>query len=604
MHNSIFTVRLRPFDGESLSSFLRRISKANGMNFLSFWNNLKTERNHYAQNDDVTLLDFCPLNVINIEKLSKGIRMDPGELLSLTLYNLLQSFVVGTEIERARFTSGMLRDTLHFCPDCLKDKPYHRLLWRIKGIDTCMSHRRLLHDKCPHCAKRIKYRDVYVHDKCPHCDLELCIVLDSPRESDVDWDQQSWWWQSWNQLLNHSNYKISPRDIALRILYLINNKQVIFDKIQATSDMQGFGQIPTLLQYARDSLKQKRTLHISYTLDVLWKYKYDIGDFLNMELPQPFIDSVFTSPQSKKEMQSCQAPWCVNFGVEGELVQTGTSYKRKKNGQILSYYLACLECGCEYAINARGELEERTYFINAYGLLKKNFCEGENFTSLLEKTGLSIDKLKRCITYFYTRGIKFCEYETKTIQINAKQLKYFISAIRKNIPLNSIRKWECWNSYGHFLVYRFHKTVMKELLMQTRNRPKRNNAELNIDRVKQVVQEMFDQETTITVNLVAEQLKVSVNTIRNWGCCPYISRMKRCQFEKRVLMEKENIYGFVDEYLRKREQNKVFSSQLYKDLQKSRNLLWRNTPELTVYIEKRVRAHNKNVKELMMESLD
>ncbi len=143
-------------------------------------------------------------------------------------------------------------------------------------------------------------------------------------------------------------------------------------------------------------------------------------------------------------------------------------------------------------------------------------CASEN------KTGLSIDKLKRCITYFYTRGIKFCEYETETIQINAKQLK--------------------------------------------------------IDRVKQVVQEMFDQETTITVNLVAEQLKVSVNTIRNWGCCPYISRMKRCQFEKRVLMEKENIYGFVDEYLRKRELIKVFSSQLYKDLQKSRNLLWRNAP--------------------------
>nr|WP_113758926.1 TniQ family protein [Brevibacillus laterosporus] len=80
MENNIFTVRLRPFEGESLSSYLRRISKANGINFLSFWNFLKTERNHYAQYDDITLLDFCPLNIINIEKLSNTIRRGSGSL--------------------------------------------------------------------------------------------------------------------------------------------------------------------------------------------------------------------------------------------------------------------------------------------------------------------------------------------------------------------------------------------------------------------------------------------------------------------------------------------------------------------------------------------
>ncbi|QIC07173.1 TniQ family protein [Brevibacillus sp. 7WMA2] len=599
MENKHLTVRLRPFEGESLSSYLRRISKANGISFLSFWNYLKTEQNHYAQYDEITLLDFCPLNIINIEKLSNTIRREPNELLSLTLYNLLQLFAVGTEIERSRFTSGMLRETLYFCPACLKNKPYHRLLWRIKGIDACMTHCRLLQDKCPHCAKGIKYRDVYVHDKCPYCDLDLSRVLDSPSERDIDWDQQSWWWYSWNQLLNYSDLKISPQNVALRMLYLINNRQVIFDKKRAISDIQRACKLPTLLQHARDSLKQKRTLHISYILEVLWEKHLDIDDFLNMELPQPFIDSVLNPTRLKKEMLSCQAPWCENLGVDGGLIQTGTTFKRKKSGQVLSYYLSCLDCGCEYAINDQGELQERTYFISAYHLIKNSLCEGEHITSIIEKSGLSLDKLKRCIAYFYTRGIKFCAYETDSIQIETQVLGPFIAAIKKNVPLKSIRKWGCWTNYVHFLVYRFHKIVMKELLMQTRKRPKRNNAEQNLNKVKRVVEEMYHQETTITIGAVAEQIGVSVNTIRNWGCCPYIKKMKKSQIEERVFMEKERIYGFVEEYLMERSQTRVFSSQLYKDLQKRRNLLWRIAPELTVFVEERVRIHNKKVKELV-----
>nr|WP_181460911.1 TniQ family protein [Brevibacillus laterosporus] len=599
MKNNIFTVRSRPFKDESLSSYLRRISKANGINFLSFWNYLKTERNHYAQYDDITLLDYCPLNIINIEKLSNAIRREPRELLSLSLFNLLQRFAVGTEIERSRFTSGMLRETLHFCPACLKDKPYHRLLWRIKGMEACITHCRLLHDKCPHCAKVIKYRDVCVHDKCPYCDLDLSRVLHSPSERDIDWDQQSWWRHSWTQLLNYSDHKIPPQNVALRMLYLINNRQVIFDKKRTMSNIQGVNKLPTLLQHAGDSLKQKRTLHIFYILEVLWENHLDIDDFLNMELPQPFIDSVLTPARLKKEKLSCQAPWCENVGVEDSLIQTGTSFKRKKSGQVLSYYLACIDCGCEYAINARGELQERTYFIDAYHLIKSNFCEGEHITSISEKTGLSLDKLKRCIAYFCTRGIKFCVYETDTIQINLQELEPLITAIKKNVPLKSIQKWDCWTNYVHFLVYRFHKRVMKELLMQTRNRPKRSNAEQNIDKVKSVVKEMYDQETTITLGAVAEQIGVSVNTIRNWGCCPYIRKMKKNQIEERVFMEKERIYGFVEEYLMKRSQTRVFSSQLYNDLQKRRNLLWRIAPELTAFIEERVLTHNRKVKELV-----
>lgn len=596
MKNNVLTVRLRPLEGESLSSYLRRISKSNGISYLSLLNYLKTERNRYAQHDDITLLDFYPKNIINIEKLAKATHREPNQLLSLTFYNLLQCFGVSTEIERSRFTSGMLRETLHFCPDCLKNKAYHQLCWRIKGIDACITHRRLLQDKCPHCAKGIKYADVIVHDKCPYCDLDISRVSDSLSNHDINWNQVSWGWQNWTQLFNSSEMKISPQTIALRLLYLINNKKGIFDKKSAVPHVQGVGKLSTLLQHARDSLKQKRTLHISYVLEVLWENQLDIEEFLNMELPQPFVDSILTPSKTKKEMISCEAPWCENRGVAGGLIQTGTSFKRKKSGQVLSCYLACLHCGCEYALDARGELLERTYFIHAYHLIKSRCCEGNQITSISEKTGLSLDQLKRCIAYFFTRGIEICTYETKAIQMDRQKLETFISAIKKCVPINRIREWDCWRNYVHFLVYRFHKNVQKELLEQMKNRSKRNDVIQNTDKVKWSLQEMYDQGTTITIEAVAKRMGVSINTLRNWGCCPYIKIMKREQYEKRVSMEKENILCCVEAFLEARLEKKVFSHEIYEALSKRRTTIWRGAPELTAYINQRVKKHNVLVK--------
>lgn len=318
------------------------------------------------------------LHLLDIDKLAKITRLESNVLLSASLYYLLHTFSQGTELERARFTAGMLRETLHYCPECLRNKNYHRLLWRVNGIQTCITHRILLENKCPLCKKGIKYQDVNTLNKCPYCDVDLSISLNSPSKGGCDWNQQIWLYQSWNQLLNSKVDKISPQTLALRLLYLMNKRQVIFDKERVSIELQGASKLPGLLQLARDSLKQKRTLHISFILNVLRENHFEINDLLGLELPHEFIDSVLTPSRLKKDVVACKAPWCVNFGVEGALLQTGTSFKRKKNGSVFSYYLACIKCGCEYAFNSENKIEERTYFIKGYNLMKSNISERDN----------------------------------------------------------------------------------------------------------------------------------------------------------------------------------------------------------------------------------
>ncbi|ASJ56829.1 hypothetical protein BP422_26900 [Brevibacillus formosus] len=547
MENNLLTVRLSPYADESLSSYLRRLTKANEINLLSFWNYLNTGKDVYAQYEEITRLDFCPSNILNIDKLAKVTRLKSNVLLSGYLYYLLNTFSMGTEVERSRFTSGMLRETLYFCPECLKDKKYHRLHWRINGIDTCITHRNRLQDKCPQCKKGIQYQDVKTLDKCPYCDIDLSISLNSSSKNDCDWEQQLWLYHSWNRLLNAKEHRISPQSLALRVLYLMNKRQATFDKERVKSMMQGASKLPGLLQLARDSLKQKRTLHISYVFNVLRENQFGIDDLLGLEMPRAFIDSVLMPSRLKKDTVACKAPWCAKFGVEGVLIQTGTSLKRKMNGEIQSYYLACLKCGCEYSFNAENKFEERTNFIKGYNLIKSNMSERDSIYSISQKTGLSLDQVKRCTAYFYTRGFKFLELDV-SFQTDPLKLDLLIEAMKKNIPIRNIRNWDCWGSYMHFLVHRFHPSVMEQHLLQTRSLPKRINYNRNLDEIKKVVDELYVLDKTITIDAVAEQMGVSVNTIRNWGGCPYIRKMKKNQHEKRLLKEKESIHDFVEAY--------------------------------------------------------
>ncbi|KMZ40805.1 MULTISPECIES: hypothetical protein [Bacillales] len=182
--------------------------------------------------------------------------------------------------------------------------------------------------------------------------------------------------------------------------------------------------------------KTKKNLAYSYVLNVLRENQFGIDDLLGLKLPQAFIDSVLMPSRLKKDTVACKAPWCSKFGVEGALIQTGTSFKRKMNDKIQSYYLACLICGCEYAFNAENQIEERTYFIKGYHLMKSSLSEGDSIYSISQKTDLSLDQVKRCIAYFYSRGYKFLELDV-SFQTDPLKLDLLKDAMKKNIPIRA-----------------------------------------------------------------------------------------------------------------------------------------------------------------------
>lgn len=91
------------------------------------------------------------MNTLNIEKLAKVTSLTKNQILMGTLFHTINRFSINDDLEKARFLTGMVRDHLCYCPDCLSEKPFHRLIWRIKDIDVCLRHHYVLLDKCLSC---------------------------------------------------------------------------------------------------------------------------------------------------------------------------------------------------------------------------------------------------------------------------------------------------------------------------------------------------------------------------------------------------------------------------------------------------------------------
>ncbi len=586
------SVRSRPFPDEALSSYLFRLSKANGLSLLSILNSIKTSRGHYVQQNDIGLLDFSPKSVVDTKRLAKMVDLPEEKLLSLSFYYALKTFCSSDSVERSRVFSGMIRDHKYYCPKCLEEKLYFKLIWKIQDVNVCVVHGIPLLRRCYSCGSLLKLHESALIRSC-QCRFKLSCLENGKAISTTELEHQAWLYQAWNTLLK-SGYFLNSFDVAIRILYILNFRQTVFDreKVDMVSINSSLS-LATLLQHARGSLSQKRTLHFSFILNTLYDTQITMDEFLSMDIPQNFIDSIRQEVVPKYDQLFCIAPWCSSYMNSGTLVKTGTSLRRLTSGELRYYYLACKKCGCEYALNKKGEITERTYFIKAYNRLKDIVFAEKSVKRLASELGFSEDKVKRCLAYFQSRNI-FSEADKRT-NLDFTLLNDFVNALEKGKTIKEIQTWNRWGSYNHFLLHRFHSNVIQALIQFKRPRSCYNDSAVNRERVHQVLLQMLKEDLDITISSVSDMVGVCPETLRNWGCNEDIASAKSNQKEKRIQQMKNSLYNSIDSYLESHKQETVFSDDLYEYLGKKRTVLWRIAPEITSYVTSRLKQHHSKL---------
>ncbi len=360
------TVKVKPYEGESLFSLAIRAAKANGLTVCELLNMNRSWSKHYFQSNEFHCIDFIPTS-LDLDSFEKTLSINKEELVSHTFNNLLSTFSHNSKLGSSRFISGMIRNGLFFCPQCLAQRPFLKLIWRLECTDFCTDHKVILQKTCDKCQEVILYEEMVCPTSCPYCGFEL----QNSRlriASKQDMQKKYFYIACWEALLSHNNNPLTPSEIAFKLLYLLNSDEQRFDKQYVSDQLMKITNVSSILQQARGTLSQKRTIHLRTIFEILKLTQTSINQFLTLVVPKSFSNSIIQPHKKILTKLSCQAPCCDEYRLKKNLKKTPTSLKRKKNGEILLYYTICPGCGCQYALDKAGKIQERSYFIKGYRL--------------------------------------------------------------------------------------------------------------------------------------------------------------------------------------------------------------------------------------------
>jgi small nuclear ribonucleoprotein (snRNP)-like protein len=588
----LLTVRLKPIEGESLFSYLIRLANGNGLEFLSFWNMIR--RSRYAQMGEVHRLNFFPFNLVDIDALVSISKQNKNDLLNCTFSKVINIFCSDSKPEKSRFLQSVILDKLKYCPKCLAKNKFYKLIWSIEDVKICSEHNVYLLDKCTLCGNEIKGCDIKSIGICPHCGQDLSKNISIGNcTSDGEFMYMSWLNKIWETLLSVESSKISPDDVALKCLFILNKRKNGFSRELILKSLADTKSLAVLMQHARGSLSTKRSLHISFLLSVLYRNSVCLKEFLELEIPEEFRNVVLNKAKTIKENSACKASWCKNYNIPGLLMKTGTTYKERKNGEKRLYYMVCPECGCEYAYNEYGDLTERGYFIKGYDLINKYINQEISIRELAASSDYSVDKLRRCMAYYATRDV----FESEKLQllndVNTDILNEFSAALDAGLNIKEIESWNCWKSYNHYLAHRYHYSIIKKInedndlgVITHRNVSIHNS-------VRKELQKMLRENKDITIQAVCEKLGVTHEVIRYWGCNQIIAKMKKRQKNIRIESRIKEIMKKFDIYMNLHLNDNVKSEDLYKYIGIGRTILHRISAEKTRDISRKLKMHNK-----------
>lgn len=172
--------RRKPKQGESLTSLLIDLAK----------------RNDITSVKELTGLIYRTGSSRDLSKLEAGWQLRAGKVCLLTALRSKKALTDLTLLPYLKIffmPREHIADYRRFCPSCLEEDAFYRLIWRLNIIRSCPKHQLLLLDCCTHCATPIAFlQPPFEMTNCPNCgkDLRLCgsTIVDN-RTADTDRDR-------------------------------------------------------------------------------------------------------------------------------------------------------------------------------------------------------------------------------------------------------------------------------------------------------------------------------------------------------------------------------------------------------------------------------
>jgi len=282
-------IRIKTNEGEAFGGFIQRLAKRNGHTLLSLFTYLLHPGKKELKQADVVRLDFFPKNILSVNAIEKYSGVTFDAVRQHSFWSLLNHFVKDDEISSTKIMRDMLRSNYAYCPRCIHEYEYRKLMWNVRAITYCPTHNLRLSEVCNHCLRTIQL--VHLRDclLCPYCNGQLGGAGIVNENSAVP-DYESFVWRSMTRLQEKSTVIMSAQHIALKLIYMLANLSDSYDYRELKNMHNKFASLEGLLQQARGS--SRRRIHLLQILDAVYMRGWAMDDFLELVVPNSFTSQI------------------------------------------------------------------------------------------------------------------------------------------------------------------------------------------------------------------------------------------------------------------------------------------------------------------------
>ena len=153
-----FLRRPRPETNEILSSYLLRLTQANG------YSNYQAILDYVSIQSDLHKLNYLPKDTTNLISLSQMTEVEEGHLWKMVFSEIGDRKV--RAYESILDYEWLEREKLKICPACFATDGYYQKHWSLWCYTSCYFHQCLLVDTCPQCQSVWNWDDLKNDWKC------------------------------------------------------------------------------------------------------------------------------------------------------------------------------------------------------------------------------------------------------------------------------------------------------------------------------------------------------------------------------------------------------------------------------------------------------
>lgn len=547
----MFTVRIKPKKGECLSGYLYRVCEYNKFDMMDLYKEIAAGRGSKYK---IPMFDFSCIGNLDFRKIAMFTGCKEEELISLTVSNYHKKFYQALNLLNRSFESRIRR----YCPCCLCEEGYYKLIWQVKEVEVCPLHHIKLEDKCFNCGAVIHYGDkeALKNMQCFKCKASLREYRQPEFLKKAYYNNQQRFYNDWlfllsnKEILNNREERGNLREtIEITFLYFLSLQKEI-EKIPIPYIKDLCNLISRSLRGQK--MQNNRSITPLNLLRTLRYYETSLEEFYKLQVPFDFYQQIVRVEESKGK---CMAPWCVAFRDDSAMksVQLHRTIKYRNLSM-------CVKCNLIYGVNTEDmQRVNIDGIIDAYKLLNPYLFKVKKLKDLYKADhGLSEYRLNYSMGYFLNHFNIFSNeigYLKENIKNKQDKIKKMMLRTRRAPQLkNYAVKDFGWTPIEFF--YTYHTTeIQLYLFTEFKTEKKEYLKEKKLcdqsqlrEKVESLLDYLFISDTNITLKTVAKYAGCCEETLKNYSLASIISIRKREQINQRRKTKANNMKKIVEEY--------------------------------------------------------